>query len=217
MYNVWYWSGGHRVCCGLVGGAVGQWAAKGGLSFVSSMGYTIQSPVVKGAIGGFFGGVGGGYAGGFTASFAATFVKTGNMDEAISAGHKSGINGAITGGPLGLVGGAFAGFKVAKDRNIDPWNGKRLNNASSNELMDAFGIKETIDRINRGESYNHRNDGTTFRNDKGFLPELEFGSYTEYVHPTPGVNHAGMQRIVIDPSGETYYTPDHYSTFFRIK
>jgi filamentous hemagglutinin len=52
----------------------------------------------------------------------------------------------------------------------------------------------------------------------GYLPvSSDPKYYHEYVHPTPGVNGTGVQRIVIGNGGEYYYTPDHYKTFIRFK
>jgi filamentous hemagglutinin len=42
------------------------------------------------------------------------------------------------------------------------------------------------------------------------------GSYREFVHPTPGVNGPGAQRIIQGKSGELYYSPDHYGTFIPL-
>ncbi|TFZ54963.1 hypothetical protein E4V01_24215 [Methylorubrum sp. Q1] len=42
------------------------------------------------------------------------------------------------------------------------------------------------------------------------------GYYTEWVHPTPGLNGAGPQRIVSGNGRELFYTPDHYTTFIRL-
>lgn len=77
-------------------------------------------------------------------------------------------------------------------------------------------LKPTLDRIAQGIPHPHRNDGTTFRNDQGRLPPKAPGYYTEYVHPTPGVPHAGKQRIVTGKGGEYYYTPNHYITFIPL-
>ena len=82
---------------------------------------------------------------------------------------------------------------------------------------DDLGLNLTMDRISRGESYPHKRDGTTFRNDDNILPVHENDYYKEYVHPTQGINHAGLQRIVIGNGGEYYYTPDHYKFFIRFK
>jgi guanyl-specific ribonuclease Sa len=63
-----------------------------------------------------------------------------------------------------------------------------------------------------------RNDGTTFLNREGRLPEPQqltlFGDYyKEYVVPTPGVSGPGAQRLIYGAGGEIYYTADHYLTF----
>jgi len=84
-------------------------------------------------------------------------------------------------------------------------------------------LKPTLDRIQSGHSYPHRNDGSTFQNrpdrdtGKTGLPPKPAGYYTEYVHPTPGISGPGPQRIVVGKQGETYYTNDHYKTFIKIK
>jgi len=77
-------------------------------------------------------------------------------------------------------------------------------------------LTATLARIDRGERHSHRNDGGTFRNLEQRLPKQPSGYYKEYVHPTPGVNGPGPQRVVLGQQGETYYTPDHYQTFQRI-
>jgi len=82
------------------------------------------------------------------------------------------------------------------------------------ELPD--GLKSTLDRIARGESFPHRDDGTVFGNREGLLPSQPYGYYHEYVHPTPGVRGPGARRVVIGRSGEVYYTSDHYRSFTRL-
>ncbi|HBU68915.1 MAG TPA: hypothetical protein DEE98_00860 [Elusimicrobia bacterium] len=49
-------------------------------------------------------------------------------------------------------------------------------------------------------------------NREGFLPKQPAGYYREYVHPTPGVNHAGLQRVITGQNGEMWYSPNHYRT-----
>lgn len=77
-------------------------------------------------------------------------------------------------------------------------------------------LTPTIERIERGEANRHRNDGTNFQNREGRLPRKPSGYYKEYVHPTPGINGPGPQRIIIGKEGEIWYTPDHYNTFQQI-
>jgi len=76
-------------------------------------------------------------------------------------------------------------------------------------------VRTTIDRINRGGVFPHRNDGSIFLNREGLLPKRPAGYYREFVHPTPGM-HVGKQRIVQGSSGELYYTADHYKSFLPI-
>jgi RHS repeat-associated protein len=55
-----------------------------------------------------------------------------------------------------------------------------------------------------------------FQNREGLLPKKPDGYYKEFVLPTPGVNDAGSQRIILGEGGELYYTPDHYKTFIPL-
>jgi RHS repeat-associated protein len=83
-------------------------------------------------------------------------------------------------------------------------------------------LKPTLERIRSGGSFAHKNDGSVFKNlpPKGssqpLLPEQPLGYYREYVHPTPGVNGPGPQRVVVGQGGEIYYTPDHYESFILV-
>ena len=77
-------------------------------------------------------------------------------------------------------------------------------------------IGPTLDRIRRSERHPHANDGTVFRNQEGRLPRQPDGYYAEFVHPTPAVQGAGMQRIVIGRGGETWLSTDHYRSFWPI-
>ena len=78
-------------------------------------------------------------------------------------------------------------------------------------------LQPTLDRIARGDRNTHRNDGTTFGNRERRLPPKPQGYYTEYVHPTKGINGPGPQRVISGKSGDIWYTPDHYETFKKIK
>lgn len=78
-------------------------------------------------------------------------------------------------------------------------------------------LQPTLDRIARGERNTHRNDGSTFGNRERRLPQKPSGYYTEYVHPTKGINGPGPQRVIVGKGGDIWYTPDHYETFKKIK
>ena len=74
----------------------------------------------------------------------------------------------------------------------------------------------TLVLIKRGGPYPYRRDGITFENRERKLPEKSRGYYREYTVKTPGESDRGPRRIVAGRSGERYYTPDHYRTFYRI-
>ncbi len=78
-------------------------------------------------------------------------------------------------------------------------------------------LQPTLDRIARGEKNSHRNDGATFGNRERRLPQKPNSYYTEYVHPTKGINGPGPQRVIVGKQGDVWYTPDHYETFKKIK
>ncbi len=78
-------------------------------------------------------------------------------------------------------------------------------------------LQPTLDRIARGESFPHHNDGGVFRNLERRLPRQPGGYYHEYVHPTPGLDGPGPQRLVIGANREVYYTHDHYQTFQKVR
>ncbi len=78
-------------------------------------------------------------------------------------------------------------------------------------------LAPVLERIRRGESDPHRNDGGVFHNREGLLPDRPSGHYREYVIRTPGINHAGPQRLVVGRDGEVFYTGDHYRSFRKIR
>ena len=49
------------------------------------------------------------------------------------------------------------------------------------------------------------------------LPARPQGYYREYVVRTPGMSHAGPQRLVLGDAGEIYFTADHYASFVRVR
>ncbi len=76
-------------------------------------------------------------------------------------------------------------------------------------------INKTLDRIEQGDNFCYKKDGTLFRNDKKKLPAD--GDYREYTVNTPGASNRGTRRILVDQnSGNTYYTDDHYENFIQI-
>lgn len=82
--------------------------------------------------------------------------------------------------------------------------------STENGIVD---VQPTLDRIESGGSFPHRNDGSIFQNREGLLPTQPSGYYNEYVVPTPGVTGPGPMRIVTGQKGQFYFTPNHYQTF----
>ncbi|MDY0216268.1 MAG: RHS repeat-associated core domain-containing protein [Bacteroidales bacterium] len=100
---------------GVAGGAAGQWAGQN-IGGVVINRLSVASPVLKGAIAGTIGGAAGGYVGGFTGGL----IMTGDFETA----NKAGINGLWSGAAIGGVVGGGAGYRYAKNNNINPWTGK---------------------------------------------------------------------------------------------
>jgi guanyl-specific ribonuclease Sa len=79
---------------------------------------------------------------------------------------------------------------------------------------------DTLDRIERGGPFPHRQDGATFQNREHLLPPRPRGYYREYTVGTPGSRDRGARRIVSGggtPGNsrplEYFYSDDHYRSF----
>ena len=88
---------------------------------------------------------------------------------------------------------------------------------------DTFGadqdeaIGQVLAAIEAGGPLPYAEDGQTFQNREGLLPQKPLGYYREYTVETPGSPDRGARRLVIGDGGETYYTDDHYASFTRIE
>ena len=80
----------------------------------------------------------------------------------------------------------------------------------------VYGVPETIALIDHGGPFPYPQDGDTFRNDEGLLPDQPTGYYREYTVETPGSDDRGARRIVAGSAGELCWTDDHYNSFSRI-
>ncbi len=78
-------------------------------------------------------------------------------------------------------------------------------------------LAATLRRIESGKRLRFSHDGITFENRERRLPAQPSGYYHEFVHPTPGIEGPGGQRVVLGRDGEVFYTPDHYRTFRRVR
>jgi ribonuclease T1 len=76
---------------------------------------------------------------------------------------------------------------------------------------------ETLQRIDAGGPFDHRQDGAVFQNRERRLPQQPRGYYHEYTVETPGSDDRGARRIVSggEPPVEYFYTDDHYDSFRR--
>lgn len=77
-------------------------------------------------------------------------------------------------------------------------------------------LVKTLDLIERGGPFPHRQDGVVFGNRERVLPQQPRGYYHEYTVRTLGASNRGARRVVRGDGGELYYTRDHYRTFIRL-
>ncbi|MGI8645818.1 MAG: ribonuclease domain-containing protein [Nocardioides sp.] len=75
---------------------------------------------------------------------------------------------------------------------------------------------ETLALIEVGGPFPFDEDGGTFGNFEGLLPDRERGYYKEYTVVTPGSVDRGARRIVVGSDGDLYWTENHYQSFERI-
>jgi ribonuclease T1 len=80
------------------------------------------------------------------------------------------------------------------------------------EALPAEAI-DTLLLIEEGGPFPYDQDGSTFQNREGILPDAPRGYYREYTVETPGSPDRGARRIVTGREGERYYTDDHYDSF----
>ena len=81
---------------------------------------------------------------------------------------------------------------------------------------EATGISDTLGAIEAGGELPYEQDGATFQNREGLLPDRDQGYYREYTVVTPGSDDRGARRLVIGRGGDTWYTRDHYDSFVQI-
>ena len=74
-------------------------------------------------------------------------------------------------------------------------------------------IERVLTAIDAGAPLPYEEDGGTFQNREGRLPDRPLGYYREYTVATPGSPDRGARRLVIGESGEIYCTDDHYESF----
>ncbi|MGI9601506.1 MAG: ribonuclease domain-containing protein [Acidimicrobiales bacterium] len=72
---------------------------------------------------------------------------------------------------------------------------------------------DTLRLIRDGGPFPYDQDGSTFQNREGLLPDYDIGFYQEYTVDTPGLSHRGARRLVTGDDGAIYWTADHYASF----
>jgi ribonuclease T1 len=80
---------------------------------------------------------------------------------------------------------------------------------------ESDGIAATLAAIESGD-LPFEQDGGTFQNREGLLPDRKQGYYREYTVVTPGSDDRGARRLVVGADGDTWYTRDHYDSFVQI-
>ena len=77
--------------------------------------------------------------------------------------------------------------------------------------------RATLQMIQEGGPFPHRQDGVVFGNREQRLPSKPRGYYHEYTVRTPGRRDRGARRIVAGEAREYYYSDDHYRSFRKIR
>ena len=72
---------------------------------------------------------------------------------------------------------------------------------------------DTLLLIADGGPFPYDQDGATFQNREGILPDEPVGYYAEYTVETPGSPDRGARRLVVGDDWYVYYTDDHYDSF----
>ncbi|GAB2743968.1 hypothetical protein GCM10027174_17040 [Salinifilum aidingensis] len=72
---------------------------------------------------------------------------------------------------------------------------------------------DTVELIQQGGPFPYPQDGQTFENREGILPDCAEGYYKEYTVETPGEDDRGARRFVVGRGEEYFYTADHYESF----
>ncbi len=107
--------------------------------------------------------------------------------------------------------GATATSTLAAPSLAPPVRYSDLPTITLDELPDE--ALDTLRLIQNGPPYPYSQDGSTFQNREGILPDRSRGHYEEFTVETPGLSHRGARRFVHGEDGALYYTDDHYNSF----
>lgn len=134
----------------------------------------------------------------------------------------------VLGHPAGSAWTVPPGVTTASTRQAEPSASVRIDPASGLPWVALSAlptqVADTMREIKAGPPYAYpNNDGVVFHNAEGVLPKRPDGYYHEFTVETPGAGNRGARRIVAggpkmgQANSEWYYTPDHYTTFERIR
>ena len=77
--------------------------------------------------------------------------------------------------------------------------------------------RSTLVLIRSGGPFPYAEDGQTFQNREGLLPDRKRGYYKEYTVKQGTKGDRGPLRIVGGSGGDLYWTEDHYDSFRQIE
>ncbi len=122
----------------------------------------------------------------------------------------------VTGVGAGVRGGAKLLSKVDDLSDISKISKEGGKISKIREIELPKEAQNVLSRI-KSMSNEQKSKLELFKNREGALPQRSYSDYyRKEVVPTPNVAGRGKQRIVIGQGGETYYTSNHYKSFWRI-
>jgi ribonuclease T1 len=77
--------------------------------------------------------------------------------------------------------------------------------------------RDTLALIRAGGPFPYAEDGQTFQNREGVLPDRARGYYREYTVKQGRGGDRGPLRIVRGQRGDLYWTDDHYDSFRQVQ
>jgi guanyl-specific ribonuclease Sa len=114
---------------------------------------------------------------------------------------------------VALCAGAVTACEASGPAQKEPEGGGTAEALSADEREE---VEATLMAVRSGAPLAHEQDGDTFFNREGHLPERPAGHYREYTVETPGSGDRGARRLVIGADGRTWFTRDHYESFVEI-
>jgi len=127
----------------------------------------------------------------------------------------SGCAGTSADAAAGEAGGSSAQAAASQYADLAPAEPTTDLGSMTVEQLPPEGI-ETLELIASDGPFPHDQDGSTFNNREGILPQQPRGFYAEYTVITPDSDDRGARRIVAGDDGSRFYTSDHYSSFREV-